>query len=101
MPVRNGHALAVSLLEQPNPPMVVAVTGVTEPQLANHLLARGVADVIFKPINYFDMADRLSHMLESLHLSRQIAMGPVAATRLSTSVETTPIDVHLFALHTP
>ena len=59
MPQRNGHSLAVSLLGQIDPPMVVALTGVTEPRLADDLLARGVADIVFKPINYFDLADRL------------------------------------------
>src|SRR5690349_2868707 len=53
MPRRNGHSLAVELLEQPEPPVVVALTGVTEPRLATDLLTRGVADIIYKPINYF------------------------------------------------
>lgn len=66
MPERHGHSLAVTLLEQPDPPKVIALTGVTEPRLAKDLLARGVADIVFKPVNYFDLADRLKGMLVPL-----------------------------------
>jgi hypothetical protein len=36
---------------------------VTEPKIARDLLARGVSDVVFKPVNYFELANRLKHML--------------------------------------
>jgi CheY-like chemotaxis protein len=68
MPQQNGHSLAVALLDQPVPPRVVALTGVTEPRLAKDLLARGVDDVVYKPVNYFEFADRLRKLLESAQM---------------------------------
>lgn len=65
MPERNGHSLAVSLLDRPDPPIVIALTGVREPRLANDLLARGVAKIAFKPINFFNLADQIKCMLPS------------------------------------
>src|SRR4051812_32849380 len=55
MPHCNGHSLAVALLAEPNPPKVIVLTGLTEPKLARDLLARGVREVVFKPVNYFDL----------------------------------------------
>ncbi len=65
MPKKNGHSLAVSLLEQPNPPIVVALTGVMEPRLAEDLRLRGVADVVYKPLNYFALVDRLKTLIDT------------------------------------
>jgi CheY-like chemotaxis protein len=64
MPQQNGHSLAVTLLDQPDPPIVVVLTGVTDPRLTSDLLKRGVTDVVYKPVNFFDLADRLKQMLE-------------------------------------
>jgi len=63
MPHCNGHSLAVTLLAEPNPPTVVVLTGLTEPKLARDLLARGVRDVVFKPVNYFELAHQIKDML--------------------------------------
>lgn len=53
MPKRNGHALAVELLSSGQErPLVVVLTGVIEPRLAQDLFARGVDEVEFKPVNF-------------------------------------------------
>ena len=53
MPKRNGHALAVELLSAgPDRPLVVILTGILEPRLAQDLIARGVDEVEFKPVNF-------------------------------------------------
>jgi len=59
MPRQHGHALAVDLLARDNPPAVVVLTGLAEPRLAKDLLSRGVADVLFKPIDYDFLAAKL------------------------------------------
>jgi DNA-binding response OmpR family regulator len=51
MPEMNGHLLAVELLNRESRPAVVVLTGVTEPKLAKDLIARGVDDILFKPID--------------------------------------------------
>src|SRR6476660_1436813 len=78
MPHSNGHSLAVSLLAEPNPPTVVMLTGLTEPKLARDLLARGVRDVVFKPVNYFELADRLKHMLTTAEVRSEAGQSVVA-----------------------
>jgi HD-like signal output (HDOD) protein/DNA-binding NarL/FixJ family response regulator len=64
MPEMNGHALAVDLLAIPNPPVVVILTGVTEPRLAKDLLARGVDDILFKPIDQSILASKVKALVD-------------------------------------
>lgn len=52
MPVAHGHGLAVSLLESDERPVLVVLTGILEPRIAKDLLARGVDDIVFKPVDY-------------------------------------------------
>ena len=81
MPHSNGHSLAVSLLAEPKPPTVIVLTGLSEPKLARDLLARGVRDVVFKPVNYFELADRLKEMLPPLttnHMKPQVGIAKEA-----------------------
>jgi HD-like signal output (HDOD) protein/FixJ family two-component response regulator len=53
MPRKHGHALAVELLSRgAERPVVVVLTGVLEPRLAADLVARGVDEVAFKPVDY-------------------------------------------------
>ncbi|HEY3965134.1 MAG TPA: response regulator [Planctomycetaceae bacterium] len=51
VPEMNGHALAIDLLSRAGRPIVVVLTGVTEPKLATDLIARGVDDILFKPVD--------------------------------------------------
>jgi CheY-like chemotaxis protein len=64
MPGVNGHALAVKLLSLEDRPVVVVVTGVSEPKLARDLLARGVDDIFFKPVNHRLLAIKLGALLD-------------------------------------
>ena len=59
MPYKHGHQLAVELLERPNCPVIVVVTGIIEPKLAKDLILRGVQDIVFKPANYGLMAAKV------------------------------------------
>lgn len=52
MPKAHGHALAAHLLLRDIRPVIIVVTGLLEPQLTKDLLARGVDDIVFKPIDY-------------------------------------------------
>lgn len=52
MPRAHGHALAAHLLLRDIRPVIIVVTGLLEPQLTKDLLARGVDDIVFKPIDY-------------------------------------------------
>ena len=63
MPVLNGHALAVSLLEAATRPLIIAVTAVEEPELVKDLMLRGIDDIVFKPLDYSLFAAKLSAML--------------------------------------
>ncbi|WP_425619040.1 response regulator [Anatilimnocola sp. NA78] len=65
MPEMNGHRLAVELMAQSEPPLVIVVTGVTEPKLERDLRSRGVADILFKPINYDELVARTNCLLDA------------------------------------
>jgi DNA-binding response OmpR family regulator len=82
MPERNGHSLAVALLNSPWRPKVVALTGVTEPRIGQDLLDRGVEEIVYKPVDYFDLADRLKRLLE-----RTRPTLPVPAADIETHAE--------------
>lgn len=64
MPQHNGHTLTVELLAGAHPPAIVIVTGIAEPRLARDLLARGVDDVLFKPVDYRLLAIKVRAILK-------------------------------------
>jgi DNA-binding response OmpR family regulator len=64
MPNVHGHALAVELLAHEKRPVVFVVTGVAEPKLAKDLLARGVDDIFFKPVDHEMLALKIATHLE-------------------------------------
>jgi HD-like signal output (HDOD) protein/CheY-like chemotaxis protein len=72
MPNGNGHAFCVSLLQRPVRPVVVVVTGITDPRLTRDLLARGVDDVMFKPLD----GQLLAAKLQALAARRAAAKSP-------------------------
>ncbi len=63
MPNMHGHALVVDLLERDERPMIVVLTGVLEPKITRDLLARGVDDVCFKPVDYRLFAAKVKALL--------------------------------------
>jgi len=64
MPNQHGHSLAVELLAHERRPAVVIVTGLAEPKLAKDLLARGVDDVLFKPVDYDFLAAKIEAIIQ-------------------------------------
>jgi CheY-like chemotaxis protein len=70
MPEQNGHSLAIELLKRQQPPIVVALTGIREPRLAADLCARGVREVVYKPVDYVQFAEKLKHMIKSRNVDR-------------------------------
>ena len=65
MPEVNGHQLAVDLLALPNRPALAILTGIVEPKLAADLKARGVDEILFKPIEFDDLARRMLSLVDS------------------------------------
>jgi DNA-binding response OmpR family regulator len=64
MPNKNGHALALDLLQQEERPLIVVYTGVIEPRLAKDLLARGVDDILYKPLDFGVLAAKVSSLVD-------------------------------------
>ncbi|GMU92009.1 MAG: hypothetical protein AMXMBFR4_10670 [Candidatus Hydrogenedentota bacterium] len=50
MPRAHGYSVITDLLEKPDPPVVIVVTGVTDGRMTRDLLRRGVTDVMYKPL---------------------------------------------------
>jgi response regulator RpfG family c-di-GMP phosphodiesterase len=70
MPRKHGHQLIIDVLSRPDPPVIIAMTGVIEPRLVTDLIARGVADVIQKPLA-FDVIAAKAKALLSRHNSQK------------------------------
>lgn len=66
MPHRHGHSLVLELQSRARQPKIVALTGVTERWLAKDLMTHGIDEVIYKPVNYFDLANHLRRMLSTI-----------------------------------
>jgi HD-like signal output (HDOD) protein/FixJ family two-component response regulator len=76
MPNRNGHSFAVELLGLRERPTVIVLTGVLEPRLAKDLIARGVDDVVFKPVQMSMFAAKARSLTERRLRARLDAASP-------------------------
>ncbi len=65
MPNMHGHALAVELLSREHHPLLFVLTAATEPRMAKDLLYRGVADVLYKPIDYLLLAAKVRERVDA------------------------------------
>ncbi|MEX2137760.1 MAG: response regulator [Pirellulales bacterium] len=63
MPNGNGYSLTSDVLERAERPLVVILTGVLEPRLAQDLLRRGVDDIMFKPVDYEMFAGKVAGLM--------------------------------------
>jgi len=75
MPGMNGHALVVSLLQNPTPPLIFVVTGVEEPKIIRDLILRGVDTVMLKPLNCTILAAMVSAKLKRRQATSAEAHG--------------------------
>jgi DNA-binding response OmpR family regulator len=64
MPNRNGHSLAVELLEQPSRPVVIVVTALADARLTRDLVARGVDRIFRKPIEQLQLASCARQLID-------------------------------------
>jgi len=71
MPNMHGHALAVDILKRDEKPLLIVLTGLIEPKLATDLLARGVDDVLFKPVDFGFLAAKVKTMIERRRRDRE------------------------------
>ncbi|QDU87546.1 Transcriptional activator protein CzcR [Pirellulimonas nuda] len=62
MPEFHGHALACNLLDRPDPPRIVVLSGLDEPRLLADLRARGVDDTYVKPVDFGFLAERVEQL---------------------------------------
>lgn len=86
MPHKHGHSLTVDLLAKPQRPVVVVLTGLLEPRLAKDLMARGVDDIVFKPVEFRPLAAKLRSMVDRCADSK----GNLPAVPRSRLVPTSP-----------
>jgi HD-like signal output (HDOD) protein/ActR/RegA family two-component response regulator len=63
MPNRHGHSLCTFLLQREDRPLIVVLTGVMVPRLADDLKARGVEKVYFKPMDFREFADEVHRLI--------------------------------------
>jgi len=87
MPEMNGHAFAVDLLSHANRPVVIVLTGVTEPKIAKDLISRGVDDVMFKPVDQGIVAAKVWALVEQRAARLAPRLGAASAAAKSSAVK--------------
>lgn len=94
MPDGNGHQLAVDLLDLPNRPAIMIMTGVMETKLYNDLRLRGVDDVAFKPVDLSSLAQRGLAIVQKRKLAEagDSAGDPAASTEVVSPVAACPLS---------
>jgi DNA-binding response OmpR family regulator len=63
MPIKHGYAFALEMLNSEVRPVIFVLTGVVDPRLAKDLIARGVDDVLHKPIDLDIMATKAKALM--------------------------------------
>lgn len=97
MPNRHGHSMVVELLNREPPPAIIVLTGVAQPQLAKDLLARGVTDIMFKPVNYRMFAAKARTLVG--RISRSDAPPDEASDKTEESCAASPSMEELFTAY--
>ncbi len=87
MPERHGHSLSNALLRESPPPQIIALTGVHDPRLKADLLNRGVAKVVYKPVDYSWLAHELKRLIDA---GKPRAETPTRSASQSATVQSTP-----------
>ncbi|MDA1050342.1 MAG: HDOD domain-containing protein [Planctomycetota bacterium] len=59
LPDRHAYHMVIDLLRRPVRPLIVIVTDIREPRLAQHLFDEGVDEIFFKPVDYALLAAKL------------------------------------------
>lgn len=90
MPRQNGHRLAVQLLSLTPSPLVLVLTGVIEPRLARDLLARGVKDVMHKPIDYGLLATKVKALVDQRRATVESGTDGKPSSVAEAGVDDTP-----------
>ncbi|WP_339733475.1 HDOD domain-containing protein [uncultured Gimesia sp.] len=74
MPNKNGHSLALEMLENESRPVIMIHTAVEDPSLTKDLIFRGVDDISFKPTNYEIFAAKARGLVERQY-EKKIKIG--------------------------
>ena len=79
MPNRNGHSLAVELLAQPSPPVVVVTTAIIEARISRDLVTRGIDKIFHKPVDHLQLATSLRTLIQSRRARTQHDVKNISA----------------------
>ena len=64
MPNKNGYDLSIEMLKRKVTPVLVVHSSVDDPHMAKYLMASGVDDIIYKPVNYAAFAVKVKALVE-------------------------------------
>jgi CheY-like chemotaxis protein len=92
MPGMHGYALTVELLKDAQPPRIVVLTGLAEPNLVKDLYSRGVDDVVSKPVDVRVFATKMASIFErnkwrESFIAAQQALPPTSGHSLVAHIE--------------
>lgn len=96
MPNLNGHMLVTELIQQRNRPIIVVLTGVLAPSLVKDLIARGVEQVEFKPIDCTMFGAKVQALVSRYHshVSDRSAAGRIGGGMDSCVADVMSRDVY-------
>lgn len=97
MPRMNGHGLARYVLTMSSAPALVVVTGLVDADLARKLLAQGVDDILFKPVDY----EVLAAKIEAIVRRRTTSCKGSQAKTLPTASESFDIPCDAYEMRLP
>ncbi len=76
MPTMNGFELVRELMESGSTPLVIVHTSVIDPAVARDLIAAGVDDIVFKPVDYAAFASKTRALFARRETQRKLRDTP-------------------------
>ncbi len=86
MPREHGQRLALHILNSPSPPPVIVMTALADPNIATDLFARGVTDIVLKPLVYPVFAIKIKALLDRRETAERPAQ-PAPAASVASQIE--------------
>ena len=76
MPNKHGHSLAKDLLQRESRPVIMIHTSVDDPRLTKDLMARGVDDIMYKPVQPAAFAAKARSLVARRRTALPSSAGP-------------------------
>ncbi len=90
MPNRHGHSLCQAILSRRTRPLLIVITGLAEPRLAQDLRVRGVDAIVQKPIDFRTFGKQVRAMFEARRTVKHVSVVKGAGPSDSSTLPAEP-----------